>query len=98
MTFFAETRHSFGHTALLLSGGANFGKFHFGVLKALHEYDLFPRTVCGASVGSCIAAAICSRPYERLTEIFNPEYVFDLPILKFLQDSLWDTSKGLLQG
>lgn len=35
MTFFAETRHSFGHTALMLSGGATFGKFHFGVMKAL---------------------------------------------------------------
>lgn len=66
MTFFAETRHSFGHTALLLSGGATFGKFHFGVLKALYEYDLLPRTICGASVGSVVAAAFCSRSYEEI--------------------------------
>ena len=66
MTFFAETSQSFGHTALLLSGGANFGKFHFGVIKALYECDLFPRTVCGASVGSIIAATICCKPYEEL--------------------------------
>lgn len=69
MTFFAETRHSFGHTALMLSGGATFGKFHFGVLKALYEHDLFPRTICGASVGSCVAASICSRPYEEMEVI-----------------------------
>jgi predicted acylesterase/phospholipase RssA len=64
LTFFAETRHSFGHTALMLSGGATFGKYHFGVIKALYEYDLLPRTICGASVGSLVAAAICAKPYD----------------------------------
>jgi TAG lipase / steryl ester hydrolase / phospholipase A2 / LPA acyltransferase len=66
MQFFAETRHSFGHTALMLSGGATFGKFHFGLMKVLHESDLFPRIVCGSSVGSLIAASICARPYETI--------------------------------
>jgi len=37
LEFFAETRHAYGRTALMLSGGANFGKFHFGLLKALYE-------------------------------------------------------------
>jgi TAG lipase / steryl ester hydrolase / phospholipase A2 / LPA acyltransferase len=50
----------------MLSGGATFGKFHFGVIKALLEHDLFPRTICGASVGSSVAAAICCRPYEEM--------------------------------
>lgn len=63
LTFFAETRHSFGYTALMLSGGANFGKYHIGVVKALYENDLLPRTVCGASVGSLVASCICARPY-----------------------------------
>jgi hypothetical protein len=66
LTFFAETRHSFGHTALLLSGGATFGKFHLGLLKVLHEQDLMPRTICGSSVGSLVAAGLCARPYEEL--------------------------------
>jgi len=35
--FFSDTRHSYGRTALFLSGGAHFGKYHFGVLKALYE-------------------------------------------------------------
>ena len=35
--FFAETRQSYGQTALLLSGGASFAKFHSGLLKALWE-------------------------------------------------------------
>jgi predicted acylesterase/phospholipase RssA len=66
LTFFAETRHSFGHTALMLSGGATFGKFHFGLLKALYDYDLMPRTMCGSSIGSLVSAAICSKPYEEM--------------------------------
>jgi hypothetical protein len=52
LEFFAETRHSYGRTALLLSGihcitlhviilpnigGATFGRFHFGVIKALYD-------------------------------------------------------------
>jgi NTE family protein len=37
LTFFIETRHSFGRTALMLSGGAGFGRFHFGLLAALFE-------------------------------------------------------------
>ena len=37
LSFFAETRHSYGKTALFLSGGASFGKWHFGFLKALYE-------------------------------------------------------------
>ena len=43
MQFFAETRHSFGHTALMLSGGATFGKFHFGLIKAL-VFSISPST------------------------------------------------------
>lgn len=37
LEFFAETRHSYGRTALMLSGGGGFGKFHYGVIKALYE-------------------------------------------------------------
>ena len=32
LEFFAETRHAYGRTALLLSGGATFGKFHLGLI------------------------------------------------------------------
>lgn len=58
LSFFSETRHSYGHTALMLSGGATFGKFHFGVVKALHESDLLPKIICGSSVGSIVAAGL----------------------------------------
>ncbi len=52
LAFFRETRHTFGRTALLLSGGGGLGTFHIGVVKALFEARLLPRVLAGSSVGS----------------------------------------------
>ncbi|KXZ42481.1 hypothetical protein GPECTOR_142g702 [Gonium pectorale] len=52
LAFFRETRHTFGRTALLLSGGGGLGTFHIGVVKALFEQRLLPRVLAGSSVGS----------------------------------------------
>ena len=87
LEFFSETRHSYGRTALLLSGGATFGKFHFGLLSALYEHDLFPRIICGSSVGALVAAAVCCYPYSEMPKLFNPEVVFGHPMLKTLAES-----------
>ena len=87
LRFFAETRHSYGHTALMLSGGASFGKFHLGLIKALYEQDLMPRIITGASAGSLLALAICTRPYERMHEVFTYETVFPSPIVKWLHST-----------
>lgn len=67
--FFSEVRHSYGRTALCLSGGAILGLYHFGVIKALYEQDLLPRIVTGSSAGSLVAALICSKPYEELPNV-----------------------------
>jgi TAG lipase/steryl ester hydrolase/phospholipase A2/LPA acyltransferase len=37
LAFFNETRHAFGRTALLLSGGAGLGFYHVGFVKALFD-------------------------------------------------------------
>lgn len=66
LTFFAETRHSYGKTALFLSGGASFGKWHFGFLRALYEQDLFPRILVGSSIGALMGCIICSKPYSEM--------------------------------
>jgi predicted acylesterase/phospholipase RssA len=58
---------------LFLSGGASFGKFHFGVMKALYEQDLFPRIIAGSSVGALIAAAIASYKYSDLWKCFRTD-------------------------
>lgn len=43
-----ETRHAFGRTALLLSGGGSYGTFHMGVAKAMFDQHMLPRYVCSA--------------------------------------------------
>ena len=81
LTFFAETRHSYGKTALFLSGGASFGKWHFGLLRALYEQDMFPRIMVGASVGALISSIVCTRPYSEMPKLFDPNYIFEHPII-----------------
>lgn len=72
LSFFNETRHAFGRSALLLSGGATLGLYHIGVMKALHDNNLLPRVISGSSVGSIICAMVGTRTDDELTELFSP--------------------------
>lgn len=90
LEFFAETRHSYGHTALFLSGGAGLGKYHFGVVKALYEQDLMPKIIVGSSVGSLVASCICSFKYSHLFKAIDPtkgivETFFEYKFNNFLE-------------
>lgn len=71
LRFFAETSASFGKTALCLSGGATLGLFHLGVCRALLNAGLLPRVISGSSVGSIVAALVCTRADEDLVEILS---------------------------
>lgn len=71
MDFFSNIKHAFGQSALLLSGGAYFGIYHGGVLKALREKDLIPKIVTGSSAGSINAGIFASYNNEDM------EYLFD---------------------
>jgi len=62
-TKFALTH--FGRTSWLLSGGATFGFYHWGVMKALLEEDLLPNLICGTSMGSMAAIFLASRTNEE---------------------------------
>ena len=66
LELFINIRQAFGRTALLLSGGATLGLNHFGVIKALHECRLLPRIISGSSIGSLIAAFVCSKTDKEL--------------------------------
>lgn len=66
LEFFAETRHSYGRTALLLSGGASLGMFHIGIIKTLYELNTLPRIVCGSSAGSIVASMLCTNYYDDI--------------------------------
>eukprot|EP00529_Nitzschia_sp_RCC80_P000256 CAMPEP_0113446790 /NCGR_PEP_ID=MMETSP0014_2-20120614/3899_1 /TAXON_ID=2857 /ORGANISM="Nitzschia sp." /LENGTH=864 /DNA_ID=CAMNT_0000337915 /DNA_START=74 /DNA_END=2668 /DNA_ORIENTATION=+ /assembly_acc=CAM_ASM_000159 len=65
LAFFNETRHSYGRTALLLSGGAALGFYHVGVVKALMENRLMPRVLGGSSAGSIVVSMIGTRTDEE---------------------------------
>jgi len=68
LTFFSNARQSYGRTALILHGGSMFGFCHLGVVKNLLSYQLLPSVICGASVGSIVAAFVCSLPPDEIID------------------------------
>lgn len=71
LAFMHETRHAFGRTALLLSGGASLGSFHVGVVKTLVEHKLLPRIIAGSSVGSIMCSVVATRSWPELESFFE---------------------------
>ncbi len=66
----------YGRPALLLSGGGALGIFHLGVVKALFEQDLLPRSISGSSMGSIIAAWACTHSDAEMREqLANPQTI-----------------------
>jgi len=72
LTFLNETRHAYGRTALVLSGGAAMGVHHLGVVKALLDQGMLPMVVSGTSAGSIVAALVGIHRDEELRRIFTP--------------------------
>ncbi|KAI0750813.1 patatin-domain-containing protein [Daedaleopsis nitida] len=71
--FFKSANTNLGTSALCLSGGASFGYYHFGVVKAFLDEGLLPRVVSGTSAGGLVAALICTRTEAELKEILVPQ-------------------------
>ncbi|KAF6147852.1 hypothetical protein GIB67_014432 [Kingdonia uniflora] len=74
LAFMHETRHAFGRTALLLSGGASLGSFHIGVVKTLVEHKLMPRIIAGSSVGSIMCSVVATRSWPELQSFFEDSW------------------------
>jgi hypothetical protein len=96
--FFKKASKSFGRSALCLSGGATFGYYHLGVVKALVEHDVLPKVITGTSAGSLIAAFVCVRTDEELKRELTPDLsnVFtacDISWFQFLKN-LYNTGAG----
>lgn len=70
---FKNTYKNYGRTALCLSGGASFGYYHLGVVKALFDAKLLPIVFTGTSAGGLIAALVCVRTDEELEQVLTPE-------------------------
>lgn len=64
---------NYGRTALCLSGGASFGYYHIGVVKALFDRRLIPSVITGTSAGGLIAALIGTRTDAELAQVLNPK-------------------------
>ncbi len=83
------------NTGIVLSGGAVRGFAHLGVLKALHEADIFPDIISGVSAGSIVGAfyADGNEPDEIL-ELFQKKHFYELINVIFRNAGLLDI-KGL---
>ncbi|MCL7944503.1 DUF3336 domain-containing protein [Marinobacter sp. ATCH36] len=73
LQFFRDTLTSYGRPALLLSGGATLGMFHFGVIKALWEKGLLPQVIAGSSSGAIIAGILGVHSDAEVPEMLVPE-------------------------
>jgi len=71
--FFERVDHCFGCSALMLSGGAVLGYFHYGVVKAMFEQNALPNVLSGSSAGSITAAVLGTHNDEELKKVFSPE-------------------------
>ena len=97
VTFFRRSADCFGRTALMLSGAGALGPFHIGVVKALHEHDLLPTIISGASAGSFVTAITGCYQHDTLDEMMNANDLnkalngTDHPTeARVSRDSLWD--------
>ena len=90
LEFFSEAKHSYGRTALMLSGGAIFGLYHIGIIVTLLENNLLPQVVCGSSVGSIVASSLCCLNYDELYDFLTRKHEeYDGPFhLKNYNDGL----------
>eukprot|EP00928_Gymnodinium_smaydae_P071926 TRINITY_DN55399_c0_g1_i1.p1 TRINITY_DN55399_c0_g1~~TRINITY_DN55399_c0_g1_i1.p1 ORF type:complete len:655 (-),score=72.93 TRINITY_DN55399_c0_g1_i1:157-2121(-) len=92
LAFFQETKHSFGRSALLLSGGASLGMYHFGVIKTLHTNCLLPRILAGTSAGSIVCGTVATRTDEELAELWAPDFDWGKRFnLSFFEGPNWKT-------
>ncbi|KAH7343803.1 acyl transferase/acyl hydrolase/lysophospholipase [Rhizoctonia solani] len=71
--FFRSANKNLGASALCLSGGASFGYYHFGVVRAFLDAGQLPRVVAGTSAGGLVAALVCTRTDDELKELLVPK-------------------------
>ncbi|KAL7424847.1 hypothetical protein Q5752_000532 [Cryptotrichosporon argae] len=71
--FFRAVNKNYGSSALCLSGGASFGYYHYGVIKAFLDADLLPRIITGTSAGGLVAAMTCTHTDDELKQLLRRE-------------------------
>ena len=96
LDFFNETRHSYGRSALFLSGGAGFGFYHVGFVRALIRANLLPRVISGSSAGSIVTACLGTRTDAEMLDIEQPGK-FDLTFFPSEMGSTYEVLQSALQ-
>lgn len=81
LDFVHDTRQAFGRSTLVLQGGAIFGLFHLGVVKALFLRGLLPRIITGTATGALIAALVAIHKEEELPAVLKGDGI-DLSAFK----------------
>lgn len=71
LNLFTEGNRIHGQTVIMLSGGASFGIYHIGVVKALWQQKQLPYIISGSSMGAIVAASICTKSDDELDEMFT---------------------------
>ncbi|SPO24854.1 related to TGL5 - triacylglycerol lipase [Ustilago trichophora] len=71
-SFYRTVSKNLGRSALCLSGGASFGYYHIGVVRAFLDANLLPKVVTGTSAGGLIAALTCTRTDAELRTMLVP--------------------------
>jgi NTE family protein len=97
LDFFRRASHCFGRSALMLSGGANFGMFHVGVAKSLHEQRLLPTVISGSSAGSVVASILGTSTDEELASYFSLDDI-KTEAMKFMGWKRLFRGESLLDG
>lgn len=81
LDFIHDTRQAFGRSTLVLQGGAIFGLFHLGVVKALFLRGLLPRIITGTATGALVAALVAIHKEEELPAVLKGDGI-DLSAFK----------------
>ena len=77
LDFLRRASHCFGRSALMLSGGGNFGMFHVGVVQALRETGTLPHIISGSSAGALVAGCLGTHSNKELDHFFGDSQFAD---------------------
>ncbi len=96
LRLFTQAAHNFGRSALMLSGGATFGIFHLGVVRALWEQNLLPKVMSGSSMGAIVAAGTCVRTEKEIEDVHFRRRILNRDALHWLSPSAAWREKSLM--
>lgn len=73
--FFHYARHSYGRTALCLSGGGALTMYHMGVIRSLIENNILPKVISGTSGGSIVAGMLARYRDDEMIDFVLKENI-----------------------